>query len=65
MRPRSVPDRAVSGASQMLDNLKAELMLTLYMAVRPLILVLVNVVWFALLIFAFPYFLKWFLWPLV
>lgn len=49
----------------MLDNLKAELMLTLYMAVRPLILVLVNVVWFALLIFAFPYFLKWFLWPLV
>ena len=49
----------------MLDDTKAALLLTLYMAVRPLILLLVNIVWFALLIFVFPYFLKWFLWPLV
>lgn len=49
----------------MFDDLKVELAMAVYMAVRMLVLVLVNVAWFALLIFAFPYFLKWFLWPLV
>lgn len=49
----------------MFEDLKFELTMALYMVVRTLVFVLVHVVWFALLIFAFPYLLKWFLWPLV
>jgi hypothetical protein len=65
MRAGNVPNRVHSGEMQMFEDLKFELTMALYMVVRTLVFVLVHVVWFALLIFAFPYLFKWFLWPLV
>ena len=65
MRAGNIPKHVHSGEIQVFEDLKLELTMALYMVVRTLVFVLVHVVWFALLIFAFPYLLKWFLWPLV
>lgn len=48
----------------MFDELKDELELAALLLVKRLIFVLANVIWFALLVFAFPDLLRWFLWPL-
>lgn len=48
----------------MFDQLKTDVAIVLYMALRPLILAVAYVAWFWLLFMAFPYLLRWFLWPL-
>jgi hypothetical protein len=50
--------------SDVLDQFKMELELALIMAIKWLLVVVLNVIGLFLLLWALPGLLKWFLWPL-
>jgi len=64
MHMQAAPGRAHTREDQMLDELKDELELIGLSMLKSLIFGLVHIVWFVLLVLAFPYVLEWFLWPL-